>query len=44
MNVGRIILDNQIEDVLEILQLVRSSGAFRTDREFPQCQPVAGRC
>ena len=31
MNIGPIMLGNQIEDRMEILELVRSSGAFRTN-------------
>jgi predicted RNase H-like HicB family nuclease len=33
MNIGSIIVRNQIEDRLDILEFVRSSGAFRTNRE-----------
>jgi hypothetical protein len=32
LNIGPIIVRNQIEDRIEILELVTSSGAFRTDR------------
>jgi hypothetical protein len=34
VNVGPTILCNQIEERMEILELVRSSGAFRAKREL----------
>lgn len=42
MNIGPIFLGNQIEDRMEIPELAKSSGAFRTDADFTQCQPVTG--
>jgi hypothetical protein len=32
LNVGPTMAENQIEDLIEILEIVRSSGAFRTDQ------------
>ena len=45
MNIDRIILENQLEDLMELMEImesVRSSGAFGADRDFAQCLAIAG--